>query len=118
MAVLAPMPSASDRIATVAKRGLRRSPRRARRTSASSVDMLHLDGRAHWIVAVSVVSVRQEAVTETHSYFASAPTDSVTCTTAPSTLVGVVLAASYSPVRRVPPGGSSARLEGREALRW
>ena len=34
IAVLAPMPSASDRIATVAKRGFRRSPRRASRRSA------------------------------------------------------------------------------------
>ena len=43
IAVLAPMPRASDRIATVAKRGLRRSPRMASRRSAiGAEDMLHL----------------------------------------------------------------------------
>src|SRR4029079_15149033 len=40
MAVLAPMPSASDRIATVANSGLRRSPRAARRRSAQVVVMV------------------------------------------------------------------------------
>ena len=39
IAVLAPMPSASDRMATVANSGLRRSPRSARRRSPMNVVM-------------------------------------------------------------------------------
>jgi hypothetical protein len=42
--VLAPMPRASDRIATVANSGLRRSPRIARRRSDSELVTWCLDG--------------------------------------------------------------------------
>src|SRR5215204_6362297 len=44
IAVFAPMPRASDRIATVAKRGLRRRLRIASRTSDVEVVMVVLDG--------------------------------------------------------------------------
>ena len=42
IAVFAPMPSASDRIATVANNGLRRSPRKANRKSPPEVAMCAL----------------------------------------------------------------------------
>src|SRR6476620_7388535 len=56
IAVLAPMPNASDRIATVEKRGLRRSPRIASRRSASVV-LIVLLGRSEpaegWLVGLN-----------------------------------------------------------------
>src|SRR5947208_2646111 len=45
IAVVAPMPRASDRIATVANSGLRRSPRIARRRSDKELVIRCFDGR-------------------------------------------------------------------------
>ena len=44
MAEFAPMPSASDRIATIVKSGLRRSPRKAKRRSRGGCSSPYLDG--------------------------------------------------------------------------
>src|SRR5689334_4578322 len=44
IAVFAPMPSASERMATAANRGLRRRPRSARRKSEAELVMLLFDG--------------------------------------------------------------------------
>src|SRR5258705_1661807 len=55
IAVLAPIPRASDRMATVEKRGLRRRPRRAKRRSGSSVVIPCFDGPNPGSVALTVV---------------------------------------------------------------
>src|SRR4051794_28242082 len=53
MAVLAPMPSASDRMATIENSGLRRRPRSARRKSPRTVLMVFglTGGRGEWLLS-------------------------------------------------------------------
>src|SRR3954451_10832061 len=57
MAVLAPMPSASDRMATIENSGLRRRPRSARRKSPRTVLMVFglTGGRGEWLLSGSRV---------------------------------------------------------------
>src|SRR6185436_14073366 len=50
IAVLAPMPSASDRIATIEKTGLRNRPRTARRKSDEVALIEALDAATGWMV--------------------------------------------------------------------
>src|SRR3954471_3565136 len=58
IAVFAPIPSASDRIATVAKSGLRRRPRTAKRRSDQAVLICDFDGRRLRLVARGATKTR------------------------------------------------------------